>query len=76
MSPVTISNPHALTAILLASFNNPNREFVARELAISRTPRRLYTLARVLRAAQIMDEMHAADQAARVTRMAARLQAA
>lgn len=63
---IQISHPHAQTAVLLASFNNPEREFVNHELAVSGTPRRLYTLARVLRAAQMVDELAAMDHQARL----------
>lgn len=52
-----ITHPHAQTALLLASFNQPDRPWINRMLAVSGTPRRLYTLARVLRAAQTMDEI-------------------
>lgn len=63
MQTIQINHPHAQTAILLASFNRPNRSHVRRELALSGTPRSLYTLARVLRAAQLMDEINAAHPA-------------
>lgn len=57
-----INHPHARAAIQLAAIHNPDRAHVGRELRLSGCPRRLYTLARVLRAAQLMDEIHAADQ--------------
>ena len=63
---VSISHPHAQTAVLLASFNHPDRPWVNRMLEVSSTPRRLYTLARVLRAAQMVDEMSAMDHKARL----------
>lgn len=63
MTPITISHPHAQTAVLLASFNQPDRPWVNRMLAVSGTPRRLYTLARALRAAQLLDEINAAHPA-------------
>jgi hypothetical protein len=59
-APVFPKHPQAQTAVLLASFNSPDREHVARVLRITQTPRRLYTLARVLRAAQAAD-LRAAD---------------
>lgn len=49
---ISISHPHAQTAVLLASFNEPDRDYVTDTLAVSGCPRRLYTLARVLRAAE------------------------
>lgn len=66
---VSINHPHAQTAILLASFHNPDRAHVARELKRSGTPRSLYTLARLLRAAQIVDEMAEADRKAAIDRV-------
>lgn len=65
MTPITttITHPHALTAVLLASFNRVDRPYVTETLALSGTPRSLYTLARVLRAAQIVDEINAAHPA-------------
>lgn len=59
MQTVAINHPHAQTALFLASFNTPDRPWVSHMLAVSCTPRRLYTLARVLRAAQAMDEINA-----------------
>ena len=56
------SHPHAQVAVLLASFNRPDRAWINRTLAETGTPRHLYTLARVLRAAQQMDEMDAMDR--------------
>lgn len=53
------THPHAQTAVLLASFNTPDREHVERVLKVTGTPRRLYTLARVLRAAQAEDQRQA-----------------
>ena len=58
---VSIGHPHAQTAVLLASFNQPDRPWVDHMLEVSGTPRRLYTLARILRAAQTLDEMEAID---------------
>lgn len=63
---VSISHPHAQTAVLLASFNHPDRPWINRMLEVSGTPRRLYTLARVLRAAQMVDEMAEMDHQARL----------
>lgn len=60
MQAMSITHPHAQTAVLLASFNQPDREYVNATLAESGTPRCLYTLARLLRAAQLMDEINAA----------------
>lgn len=58
---VSIGHPHAQTALLLASFNEPDREYVNDTLAVSGTPRSLYTLARILRSAQMVEEMEAID---------------
>lgn len=63
MNPISITHPHAQTAVLLASFHQPDRDFVDRELAVSGTPRSLYALARVLRAAQLMDEIETMHRA-------------
>lgn len=63
---VSISHPHAQTAVLLASFNHPDRTWVNKQLEVSGTPRRLYTLARVLRAAQMVDELAEMDHQARL----------
>lgn len=63
MNRVTINHPHAQTAVLLASFNRPPRAHINRELRLSGCPRSLYTLARVLRAAQLLDEINAAHPA-------------
>lgn len=57
------ANPSAQTAVLLASFNTPDRDHVDLVLRETSTPRSLYTLARVLRAAQGMDEIEAMHQA-------------
>jgi hypothetical protein len=65
MHPVAINHPHAQTALLLASFNQQDRPWVNRMLAESGTPRSLYTLARVLRAAQTMDEINAVPELAK-----------
>lgn len=62
MQTVAINHPHAQTALLLASFNEPDRPWVNRMLAVSGTPRRLYTLARVLRAAEHMDDIDAMNR--------------
>lgn len=63
MPNASINHPHAQTAVLLASFNHPDRDFVNRELAISGCPRSLYTKARLLRAEQCMEEIDAMHQA-------------
>lgn len=63
---VSISHPHAQTAVLLASFNHPDRPWINRMLEVSGTPRRLYTLARVLRATQMVDEMAEMDHRSRL----------
>jgi hypothetical protein len=65
-TPVSISHPHAQTAVLLASFNHPDQPWINRMLEVSGTPRRLYTLARVLRATQMVDEMTEMDHQARL----------
>lgn len=57
------THPAAQTAVLKASFNTPDRADVERVLRETNTPRALYTLARVLRAAQHMDEIEAMHQA-------------
>jgi hypothetical protein len=53
------THPHAQTAVFLAAVNPTLRRYVAHELRSTGTPRSLYTLARVLRAAQMMDEIEA-----------------
>lgn len=58
----TPTHPHAKVAIELAEINSQHRGHVNRELYLTGTPRHLYTLARVLRAAQLMDEMAAIDR--------------
>ncbi|MDA8254172.1 MAG: hypothetical protein M0Z99_00805 [Betaproteobacteria bacterium] len=58
---VSINHPHARTAVFLASIHPAPRGLVADELRYTGTPRRLYTLARLLRAAQMMDQMDAYD---------------
>lgn len=62
MPTIQINHPHAQTAVLLASFHQPDRDFVNHELAVSGTPSRLYTLARVLRSVQALDEMTEIDR--------------
>lgn len=57
------SHPAAQTAVLMASVNTPDRHDVDRVLRETGTPRALYTLARVLRAAQHLDEIEAMDRA-------------
>jgi len=64
MQTVSINHPHAQTAVLLAPFNQPDRDYVNDTLAASGTPRRLYTPARVLRAAKLMDDIAAMKQPA------------
>lgn len=56
----TPTHPQAVVAVFLASRRDMHRDSITRELHITRTPRPLYTLARVLRAAQMMDEINAA----------------
>lgn len=63
MQTIPITHPHAQTAVLLASFNHIDRPYVTETLALSGTPRCLYTLARTLRAAQLVDEINAAHPA-------------
>lgn len=63
MQTASINHPHAQTAVLLASFNRPQSAHINRELRLSGCPRSLYTLARVLRAAQLMDDINAAHPA-------------
>lgn len=55
-------HPHAKVAIELAETNPTHRGHVNRELYLSGTPRSLYTLARVLRAANDTDEMAEIDR--------------
>ncbi|MDT3707465.1 MAG: hypothetical protein ROZ09_11605 [Thiobacillus sp.] len=55
------THPHAKTALQLAGLKWPKRDHISQALNEPGCPRRLYTLARVLRAAQIMDEIAAAD---------------
>jgi hypothetical protein len=57
------SHPSAQTAVLLASFNTPDRDHVALVLRETNTPRSLYTLARILRTAQMVDQINAARAA-------------
>lgn len=57
----TPTHPHAKVAIELAEIIPTHRGHVNRELYLSGTPRSLYTLARVLRAAQLMDQMAMID---------------
>jgi hypothetical protein len=59
----TPTHPHAQAAIHLAAHNQPHRSHVRRELALSGPPRSLYTLARILRAEQMMDQINAAHPA-------------
>ncbi len=68
----TISHPHALAAVQLAAIDRPKRAHVNLALRETRTPRSLYTLARLLRAAQLVDEMTEMDRQAA---LAARLDA-
>lgn len=60
MSP---SHPHAQTAVQLATLHGMSRDHVSLVLRETGTPRSLYTLARVLRAARIVDEINAAHPA-------------
>ena len=57
------THPHAQVAIHLASLDHPKRPRVNLVLCETGTPRSLYTLARLLRAAQIVDEINAAHPA-------------
>ena len=57
----TPTHPHAKVVIELAEIIPTHRGHVNRELYLSGTPRSLYTLARVLRAAQLMDQMAMID---------------
>lgn len=56
------SHPHAVAAVQLAEIDRPKRVHVNLVLRETRTPRSLYTLARVLRAAQLVDEMEKIDR--------------
>ncbi len=58
------THPHAQVAIELAEINSAHRGFVNTQLYLSGTPRSLYTLARVLRAAKLMDDIAAMNQPA------------
>lgn len=53
---------HAQIAIHLASLDRPRRSIVNLVLRNTGCPRSLYTLARVLRSAQIMDQMAEIDR--------------
>lgn len=57
----TPTHPHACAAVFLASHDNLPRDHIAPALSLSGAPHSLYTLARVLRAAKLMDEMAAID---------------
>lgn len=57
---MTPAHPHALAAVQLANLDRPQRAHVNRELRLSGTPRSLYTLARVLRTAQLVDKINSA----------------
>lgn len=59
---ITPTHPHARVAVQLAAIHCPQRAHVARELNIAGAPRSLYTLARVLRAAQMVDQMDEIDR--------------
>ena len=56
----TPTHPHAQVAIQMANLDYPKRVHVNLVLCESGTPRNLYTLARLLRAARIVDEINAA----------------
>lgn len=60
--PHTISHPHAFVAVQLAEIDQPARASVNLVLRKTNTPRSLYTLARVLRSAQLMDQMAEIDR--------------
>ncbi len=59
---LTPTHPHAIAAIQLANIDRPKRAHVNLVLRETRTPRSLYTLARVLRAAQMVDQMDEIDR--------------
>ena len=59
---LALTNPHAKVAVALANLDRPQRAHVNRELHLSDTPRSIYTLARLLRAAQMVDEMEKIDR--------------
>lgn len=61
-----INHPQAQFAVNLASIPNLPRGYADIALREARCPRRLYTLARILRAAKMMDELAAADHKARL----------
>lgn len=50
-----ISHPHALAAVQLAEIDRPKRTHINLVLRETGMPRSLYTLARVLRAAQLAE---------------------
>lgn len=58
----TPTHPHAKVAIELAESNPSHRGHVNRELYLSGTPRSLYTLARLLRAAKLLDDIEAMNR--------------
>lgn len=57
-----LTHPHAQTAVQLAAIDDPKRAHVNLVLRNTGTPRSLYTLARLLRAAQMVDEMAEIDR--------------
>lgn len=58
----TLTHPHAVAAVQLAEIDRPKRDHVNLVLHETRTPRSLYTLARLLRAVQMVDEMEQIDR--------------
>ena len=56
------THPHAQVAIELAEINSSHRGHVNSQLYLSGTPRSLYTLARVLRAAKLLDDIEAMNR--------------
>lgn len=57
-----INHPHAFVAIQLAEIGRPARASVNLVLHKTGAPRSLYTLARVLRSAQLLDESTEIDR--------------
>ncbi|GBL46237.1 hypothetical protein SFMTTN_2050 [Sulfuriferula multivorans] len=55
-----LTHPHAITAVVLASFNQPDRAYINRELARSGCPRSLYTTACILQAAMKFEQANVA----------------
>lgn len=60
---LTPTHPQAIAAVSLAAIDDLPRERVAHALRLSGCPRSLYTTARILRAARLLDELDAMHRA-------------